>query len=177
MGSAVGLREDFSALDLRALARRSGDAAQVRRLLALAVIYAGGTRRDAVLAAAFGDLAMGGKDAIHRADPTQTDAFIKQGCIDLGRDLVGEARGPQLSQAPDRVHFPAKHGLTVPAVFCARGGAVSATRCRCPLARDTASAAQMAAVRRLPAAITICRCRWMSAPARPARLHLFLGMR
>ena len=31
MGSALGLRGDFSALDLRALARRSGDAAQVRR--------------------------------------------------------------------------------------------------------------------------------------------------
>ena len=28
MGSAVGLREDFSALDLRGLARRSGDTAQ-----------------------------------------------------------------------------------------------------------------------------------------------------
>ena len=44
----------FSALDLRALARRSGDAAQVRRLLALAVIYAGGTRRDAALAGGVG---------------------------------------------------------------------------------------------------------------------------
>ena len=54
MGSAVGLRGDFSALDLRALARRSGDAAQVRRLLALAVICAGGTRRDAALAGGVG---------------------------------------------------------------------------------------------------------------------------
>ena len=54
MGSAVGLRRDFSAVDLRALARRSGDAAQVRRLLALAVIYAGGTRRDAALAGGVG---------------------------------------------------------------------------------------------------------------------------
>jgi transposase len=54
MGSAVGLRGDFSALDLRALARRSVDAAQVRRLLALAVIYAGGTRRDAALAGGVG---------------------------------------------------------------------------------------------------------------------------
>ena len=54
MGSAVGLRGDFSALDLRALARRSGDAGQVRRLLALAVIYVGGTRRDAALAGGVG---------------------------------------------------------------------------------------------------------------------------
>ena len=54
MGSAVGLRGDFPALDLRALARRSGDAAQLRRLLALAVICAGGTRRDAALAGGVG---------------------------------------------------------------------------------------------------------------------------
>ena len=54
MGSAVGLRGDFSALDLRALARRSADAALVRRLLALAVICAGGTRRDAALAGGVG---------------------------------------------------------------------------------------------------------------------------
>ena len=44
MGSAVGLRGEFPALELRALARRSADAAQLRRLLALAVIYADGTR-------------------------------------------------------------------------------------------------------------------------------------
>ena len=54
MGSALGLREDLSALELRALARWSGDAAQLRRLLALAVIYAGGTRRDAALSGGVG---------------------------------------------------------------------------------------------------------------------------
>ena len=49
--------------------------------------------RVAALAAAFGDLAMGGEDAIHCADRTKVDAFNKQGCIDLGRGLVGETRG------------------------------------------------------------------------------------
>ena len=38
-------------MELRALVRRSGDAAWVHRLLALAVICAGGTQRDAALAA------------------------------------------------------------------------------------------------------------------------------
>ncbi len=47
MGTAVRLREDYSAEDLRALARRSVNADQTRRLLSLAEIYAGGTRRDA----------------------------------------------------------------------------------------------------------------------------------
>ena len=44
--SAIAPRLDFSAADLRGLARRSKDAAQARRLLALAAIYDGGTRSD-----------------------------------------------------------------------------------------------------------------------------------
>ena len=41
-------------MELRAVARRSADAAQLRRLLALAVICAGGTRRAAALAGGVG---------------------------------------------------------------------------------------------------------------------------
>ena len=47
MGAAVALREDFDGRDLRRLAKTSKDAAQVRRLLALAEIYDGGRRLDA----------------------------------------------------------------------------------------------------------------------------------
>jgi transposase len=47
MGAAVGLRGDYDAAQLRGLAKRSADAAQTRRLLALATIYDGGTRSAA----------------------------------------------------------------------------------------------------------------------------------
>ena len=47
MASAVDLRKDFSGSELRRLARRSKEAAQARRLLALAEIYDGGSRTDA----------------------------------------------------------------------------------------------------------------------------------
>ncbi len=47
MGAAVVLREDYSAEDLRALARESRDANHTRRLLSLAEIYDGGTRTQA----------------------------------------------------------------------------------------------------------------------------------
>jgi transposase len=47
MPRAIALRSDFSAVELRRLARRSKDAAQARRLLSLAVIYDGGTRSEA----------------------------------------------------------------------------------------------------------------------------------
>jgi len=43
----IPLRADFEAQHLRALARRSQDAAQARRLLALAAIYGGATRTEA----------------------------------------------------------------------------------------------------------------------------------
>ncbi len=44
MPRAFALRLDFSATDLRRLAKRSKDASQARHLLALAAIYDGGTR-------------------------------------------------------------------------------------------------------------------------------------
>jgi len=46
--------------------------------------------RMAALAASFGDLAMGGEDPIHRADPTQIDAFIEQRRVDLSRGRYGQ---------------------------------------------------------------------------------------
>jgi len=44
---AIALRTDFDATRLRAIARQSKDAAQTRRLLALAAIYDGATRTQA----------------------------------------------------------------------------------------------------------------------------------
>ena len=47
MGKAIALRADHGADELRRLARASRDAAQARRLLALAVIHDGGSRSEA----------------------------------------------------------------------------------------------------------------------------------
>jgi transposase len=47
MAAAITLRSDFTGGDLRRLARRTQDAKQARRLLALAMIYDGGSRSDA----------------------------------------------------------------------------------------------------------------------------------
>src|SRR4051795_9761338 len=43
----IPLRSDFTASELRALARKTKDGPQARRLLALAAIYDGGTRTEA----------------------------------------------------------------------------------------------------------------------------------
>ena len=50
MGRPIPLRPDYDATLLRRLARESEDADQVRRLLALAVIYEGGSRTEAAKA-------------------------------------------------------------------------------------------------------------------------------
>ena len=47
MGQAIPMRPDYGAAQLRRIARESEDADQVRRLLALAVIYDGGSRTEA----------------------------------------------------------------------------------------------------------------------------------
>ena len=47
MAAAIELRADYGADDLRRLAKASRDARQTRRLLALAVIYDGGSRGEA----------------------------------------------------------------------------------------------------------------------------------
>ena len=47
MAAALQVRNDYSGDDLRRLARTSDDADQTRRLLALAVIFDGGSRGDA----------------------------------------------------------------------------------------------------------------------------------
>lgn len=47
MAAAVGVRADYTPADLRQFARRSGDADQVRRLLAIALILDGGSRSEA----------------------------------------------------------------------------------------------------------------------------------
>jgi hypothetical protein len=47
MARGIALRSDFTGVELRRLARRSKDAGQAHRLLALAAIYDGGTRSEA----------------------------------------------------------------------------------------------------------------------------------
>src|SRR5207237_9788108 len=47
MAAAIGVRGDYDTARLRELAKRSEDANQTRRLLALAAIYEGGSRTEA----------------------------------------------------------------------------------------------------------------------------------
>ena len=85
---AVPLRGDFDTAGLRAAARRTKDAAQARRLLALAAIYDGATRTEA---AKIGGVTLQiGRDWVLRFNARGADGLI-------GRKAPG--RPPRLSVA------------------------------------------------------------------------------
>jgi transposase len=93
---------------MRALARSSRDANQVRRLLALATIYEGGTRGDA---AQFGGVGLQTvRDWVLRFNANGPD-----GLIDVlppgGAPLLDDAQRRALAQIVESGPIPASHGV------------------------------------------------------------------
>ena len=108
MPSAIALRSDFSAVDLRRLARWSKDVAQARRLLALAVIYEGGTRSEA---ARLGHVTLQiVRDWVVRFNAEGPDGLIGRrapGPTPLLTDAHRQALAGQIERGP----IPAAHGV------------------------------------------------------------------
>jgi Helix-turn-helix domain len=76
MPGAVNLREDFSAAERRALAKRSRDAHQSRRLLSLAAIRDGKERGEAAKIAAMDRRTL--RDWVHRFNAAGPDGLLAQ---------------------------------------------------------------------------------------------------
>jgi transposase len=74
MWNAVRLRGDFSALEVRALATRSKDGAQVRRLLSIAAVYDGMDRGDAARVGGMDRQTL--RDWVHRFNAEGPDGLI-----------------------------------------------------------------------------------------------------
>src|ERR1700750_796305 len=74
MSAAVGLRDDFAAVDLRGLARKAKDADQVRRLLALAAVYDGEDREAAARIGGMDRQTL--RDWVHRFNEHGPDGLI-----------------------------------------------------------------------------------------------------
>jgi transposase len=108
MPRGIALRPDFSGSELRRLARRSKDAAQARRLLALAAIYDGGTRSEA---ARIGGVTL----QIVRDWVVRFNAEGPEGLIDRKapgpRPLLTDAHRQALAAQIDRGPIPAIHGV------------------------------------------------------------------
>lgn len=108
MARAIALRSDFNGVELRRLARRSKDAGQARRLLALAAIYDGGTRSEA---ARLGNVTLQiVRDWVVRFNADGPAGLLDRkapGPTPLLTDAHRQALAAQIDQGP----IPAIHGV------------------------------------------------------------------
>ena len=108
MGIAISLREDFDGVMLRRLAKRSKDAGQSRRLLALAEIYDGGRRRDAARIGAVGLQVI--RDWVMRFNTNGPDGLI-DGKATGQPSKLNDAQRQALARIVESGPIPAIHGV------------------------------------------------------------------
>jgi len=108
MGRAVALREDFDGAVLRRLAKGTKDAAQSRRLLALAEIYDGSKRTDA---ARIGDVGLQViRDWVLRFNAKGPDGLIDGKAAGKPRKL-NDGQRQALARIVESGPIPAIHGV------------------------------------------------------------------
>lgn len=108
MAAPIPLRSDLTADDLRALAKRTRDAAQARRLLALAAIYDGGTRGDAARIGGVGLQIV--RDWVVRFNAEGADGLIDRKAPGAAPKLNGEQRRALIKMV-EAGPIPASHGV------------------------------------------------------------------
>lgn len=88
MPAAVELRDDWDAVQVRAAARAAQDAAQVRRLLAIAAVYEGKDRTAAAQIGAMDRQTL--RDWVHRFNTGGPDGLLDRKPPGVKRRLTGE---------------------------------------------------------------------------------------
>ena len=108
MAAAITLRDDFTAEDLRRLAKLARDAGHARRLLALAEIYDGGARGDA---ARIGDVGLQTvRDWALRFNARGPDGLI-DGKAPGQPSKLNDAQRQALAEIIESGPIPAVHGV------------------------------------------------------------------
>ena len=108
MASPIALRGDFDGPGLRRLAKQSRDAAQARRLLALAEIYDGGSRTDA---ARIGGVTLQiVRDWVLRFNKHGPDGLINR-TAPGNRPKLNEEQRQALARMVESGPIPAIHGV------------------------------------------------------------------
>jgi transposase len=108
MAAAIALRFDFTGADLRRLARRTQDARQAGRLLALATIYDGGSRSEAARVGAVGLQII--RDWVLRFNAEGPDGLIDRKAPGPEPRLA-DAHRKALSAIIESGPIPAVHGV------------------------------------------------------------------
>ena len=107
-GVAVPLCEDFSADELRALAARSKDGPQARRLLALAAVAEGKTRTEAARIGGMDRQTL--RDWVHRFNAEGPEGLINRTSPGAPAKL-DDAQRAWLADIVERGPIPAVHGV------------------------------------------------------------------
>lgn len=108
MAAPRRLREDFNGAALRALARRSKDSVQTRRLLALASIYDGSSRTEAARLGGVGLQVI--RDWVVRFNADGPDGLVDRKAPG-NPSLLGAAERAALVAQIDKGPIPAIHGV------------------------------------------------------------------
>ena len=108
MAAPIRLRSDFDAARLRALAKHSRDPGQIRRLLALAVIYEGGSRTDAARIGAVGLQTV--RDWVLRFNAEGPEGLLT-GKAPGARPLLSPDQRQALERVIEEGPMPAIHGV------------------------------------------------------------------
>src|SRR5216683_4539548 len=108
MAAAIGVRGDYDAAQLRELAKRSEDANQTRRLLALAAIYDGGSRGDAARIGGVGLQTV--RDWVLAFNAEGPPGLV-DGKAPGNRSLLNDAQRHALMQIVEAGPLPAVHGV------------------------------------------------------------------
>jgi transposase len=108
MAAAIPLRDDFDAATLRLLARRTRDADQGRRMLALAEIYDGGTRGKAARIGGVGLQTV--RDWVLRFNAEGPDGLV-DGEAPGQPAKLDEAQRQALARIIESGPIPATHGV------------------------------------------------------------------
>lgn len=108
MAAAIGVRSDYTSSDLRRFARRCGDADQVRRLLAVALILDGGSRSEAAKIA--GVTLQIVRDWVLRFNQEGPDGLATRKAPGRASILNDEQRA-RLAEIVEAGPIPAAHGV------------------------------------------------------------------
>ena len=108
MAAAIALRADYDGARLRDLARQSVDAGQVRRLLALAVAYDGGSRSEGAQTGGVGLQTF--RDWVLRFNTSGPDGLV-DGKAPGQAPRLDEAQRRELAQLIEDGPIPAVHGV------------------------------------------------------------------
>ena len=108
MAAAIPLREDFDASSLRSLAKKTRDANQSRRLLAIAEIYDGGSRGDAARIGGVGLQIV--RDWVLRFNAQGPDGLVN-GKAPGQPPKLNDAQRLELARMVETGPIPAIHGV------------------------------------------------------------------